>query len=252
MSVELPSYERLIPPDSYPGHWVVPSVGDKINFERSAAFGLVPTYDRVLHTPAVDIPQELIPGEIARMVVGGLDRAIASERRLGRMIVGLAAVQIGYGIRALMVGPDSSGRFGAFIGGHIVEEGGKTSGYNEGCFSCAGVCARVDAPDWVCIEGAVDEEGRSMSGRYHGFTARKLKHEFGHNDGVLAPDVAARQGHERVWVPAECKKAFGDMSRAMGSGTSEWPRNLVVPDDQWEALKSGEMRMDQYRLPERK
>lgn len=110
--------------------------------------------------------------------------------------VGLAAPQIGLGIRIFVV--DSTqikdemrkGEQGikkVFINAHVIEESGKSWGYEEGCLSIPHVRGEVERLDTVRIK-YMDENFIEFEETYSGINARVIQHEYDHIDGVLFTD----------------------------------------------------------------
>ena len=110
--------------------------------------------------------------------------------------VGLAAPQIGLGIRIFVV--DSTqikdemrkGEQGikkAFINAHVIEESGKSWGYEEGCLSIPHVRGEVERLDTVRIK-YMDENFIEFEETYSGINARVIQHEYDHIEGVLFVD----------------------------------------------------------------
>lgn len=107
--------------------------------------------------------------------------------------VGLAAPQIGLGIRLFVI--DSSafedeeekGVKKAFINPVIEEEWGEEWAYEEGCLSIPGVRADVVRPSTIRIR-YTDEKGVVQTEVFEGLTARVIQHEYDHIEGVLFVD----------------------------------------------------------------
>jgi peptide deformylase len=110
--------------------------------------------------------------------------------------VGLAAPQIGLGIRIFVV--DSTqikdemrkGEEGikkVFINAHVIEETGRNWSYEEGCLSIPHVRGEVERPDTVRIR-YVDENFVEHETTYSGINARVIQHEYDHIDGILFTD----------------------------------------------------------------
>lgn len=106
--------------------------------------------------------------------------------------VGLAAPQIGLGIRLFMVdsiqimeeGRESEGIKKIFINAQIVEESGEPWAYEEGCLSIPDIRGDVERPAKVRIK-YVDEHFVAHEEIYEGINARIIQHEYDHIDGIL-------------------------------------------------------------------
>ncbi len=107
--------------------------------------------------------------------------------------VGLAAPQIGLGIRLFVI--DSTqikdemrkGEQGikqVFINAKVIEETGKTWGYEEGCLSIPHVRGEVERLDTVRIKYC-DENFVEHEATFSGINARVIQHEYDHIEGLL-------------------------------------------------------------------
>ena len=100
--------------------------------------------------------------------------------------VGLAAPQIGIGLRVFVADP-SAGRsieeLIAIVNPEIVEEEG-TQLEEEGCLSLPGFSDQVTRPSRILVTG-FDREGTQLQIEGCGLLARVLHHELDHLDGNL-------------------------------------------------------------------
>lgn len=120
--------------------------------------------------------------------------------------VGLAAPQVGLGIRLFVVdthaGADSDDPDAekapedtdaeprlkkAFINPYIVEEEGEEWGFEEGCLSIPNIREEVKRQPRLVLQ-YMDEEFREHEEEFEGFAARVIQHEHDHLDGVLFID----------------------------------------------------------------
>ncbi len=120
--------------------------------------------------------------------------------------VGLAAPQIGLGIRLFIVdthaGADSDDPDAekapddadeeprlkkVFINPYIVEEDGEEWGFEEGCLSIPNIREEVQRQPKVVIQYQ-DEDFNEYEEEFEGFAARVIQHEHDHLDGVLFID----------------------------------------------------------------
>lgn len=116
--------------------------------------------------------------------------------------VGLAAPQIGLGIRLFVVdcSPFSEdddlsveeqsflrGFQRTFINAKITKEEGKEWSFNEGCLSIPGVRENVKRKPIVTIE-YLDENFEPKTEVLDGYAARVVQHEYDHIEGVLFTD----------------------------------------------------------------
>ncbi len=106
--------------------------------------------------------------------------------------VGLAAPQVGLGIRLFLVdtvqtmdeGKESDGIKKVFINATILEEEGKKWAYEEGCLSIPDIRADVMRQSKITIE-YMDEDFKMHTETYEGINARVIQHEYDHVDGIL-------------------------------------------------------------------
>lgn len=100
--------------------------------------------------------------------------------------VGLAAPQIGVGIRLIVVdvgeGPI------VIYNPEIIDRDGQDIDV-EGCLSIPGVNAYVERPAWVKVAG-IDAKGKPLVVEGDELLARALQHEIDHLDGILFIDKA--------------------------------------------------------------
>jgi peptide deformylase len=109
--------------------------------------------------------------------------------------VGLAAPQIGLGIRLFIVDsgtindeePDQKPMKKVFINPVITEETGDEWLFNEGCLSIPDVREDVERKSKIKIE-YFDENFKKYIEEYEGIPARIIQHEYDHVEGVLFTD----------------------------------------------------------------
>lgn len=124
----------------------------------------------------------------------GLEELIANmwETMYNAQGVGLAAPQIGKGIRLFLVdsvqtmeeGKEADGIKQVFINAEIVEETGKPWAYEEGCLSIPDIRGDVSRPEVLTIK-YMDENFKEHITTFNGINARVVQHEYDHIDGVL-------------------------------------------------------------------
>lgn len=106
--------------------------------------------------------------------------------------IGLAAPQIGLGIRLFVIdtvqiqeeGQEHLGVKGAFINASILEEQGEEWVYEEGCLSIPKVTGDVERKPRILIE-YFDEKFELKEQWFEEMNARVIQHEYDHVDGVL-------------------------------------------------------------------
>lgn len=109
--------------------------------------------------------------------------------------IGLAAPQVGLGIRVVVIDldplsddiPELKGFKKAFINPHIVERGGEEVVREEGCLSLPGIHESVKRPSRIRLQ-YLDENFESHDEIFEDYMARVIQHEFDHLDGKLFID----------------------------------------------------------------
>lgn len=108
--------------------------------------------------------------------------------------IGLAAPQIGKGIRLFIVDgtslndeEDMSTFKKAFINPVIIEEHGEEWEFEEGCLSIPNIRENVARPESLTIR-YFDEEWNEKEEQYGGMKARIIQHEYDHIEGKLFID----------------------------------------------------------------
>lgn len=108
--------------------------------------------------------------------------------------VGLAAPQVGLGIRLFVIDTTqiededdkkySDGFKRVFINAEKIEEDGKLWSYEEGCLSIPKIRGDVDRPERIRLRW-VDENFQPHEQTFDGINARVIQHEYDHTEGVL-------------------------------------------------------------------
>ncbi len=109
--------------------------------------------------------------------------------------VGLAAPQIGQGIRLFVIdsnpmikeGSDEVGIRQVFINAEMLDEQGTPWPYSEGCLSIPDISGEVERPDKIYIRYQ-DEQFETHERSFDGMTARVIQHEYDHIEGKLFVD----------------------------------------------------------------
>lgn len=113
--------------------------------------------------------------------------------------VGLAAPQIGHGIR-LFVFQEPEGPEICVVNPKIVTQEGRQNG-EEGCLSMPEIYAQVPRATFITVE-AQDIDGEKIELEAGDFLARIIQHECDHLDGILFPerlDIFTRQEKLEEW-----------------------------------------------------
>jgi peptide deformylase len=186
--------------------------------------------DPVLHTPTTPVPvgaDGSLPAELADLITTLFDTMDAAHG------VGLAANQIGHGVRVFVYDcADDRGqtarRRGVVVNpvletSEVPETMPDPGDDDEGCLSVPGESFPTGRATWARVTG-LDAEGAPVDIEGNGLFARMLQHETGHLDGFLYLDRLvgrnARAAKRAVkshgwgvpglaWMPGEGPDPFG-------------------------------------------
>jgi peptide deformylase len=127
-------------------------------------------------------PVEGVTAELRKLVSDMFETMYAAEG------VGLAAPQIGLGIRVVVIDPhDEQTEPFALFNPDVVATGAELEKGEEGCLSIPGIRDIVERPS-TCVVEALDREGEPVVIEAEGLLARILQHEVDHLNGVLFLD----------------------------------------------------------------
>lgn len=138
--------------------------------------------------------------EITPDILNAMDEMVAMMR--DQSGVGLAAPQVGFLQRFLvMMDPDTETVF-KMINPKIITHSADTCTMEEGCLSVLGpdglpVYSRVTRPSSVVVEWT-DENGTPNGAEMSGLPARIVQHETDHLDGILFIDYLSPVHREMV------------------------------------------------------
>jgi peptide deformylase len=137
--------------------------------------------DQILHEPAAAV--EALTPDIDRLIGDMIETMYAAPG------IGLAATQVGIGLRIfvvdLSVGRDPSGLI-VMVNPEFVEREGMQL-EEEGCLSVPGFNATVVRPSRVVVRG-LDRAAAPQEREATGLLARAFQHEIDHLDGMLFVD----------------------------------------------------------------
>jgi peptide deformylase len=116
------------------------------------------------------------------------------ETMAARNGAGLAAPQIGVGLRVVVFAVQSNPRYPdaepvprtVLINPTVTPIGSSTEAGWEGCLSVPGMRGLVSRPDHIHYTGT-DADGNVIDRQVSGFHARVVQHECDHLDGILYP-----------------------------------------------------------------
>jgi len=144
--------------------------------------------DPVLRRRAAPVAD--VTPEIRRMVEDMI------ETMFEEVGIGLAAPQVGISLRLMVVGEEKGRGARALVNPVIAEQGGEVTA-EEGCLSLPGIFADVTRAEWVRLD-AHDLDGKPVSIKARGLTARVFQHEMDHLDGVLFIDRLDAMTRDRI------------------------------------------------------
>ena len=144
--------------------------------------------DPVLRRKA-DPVKEITP-ELRRMI-GDMVETMYEE-----VGIGLAATQVGIGLRLMVIGDEDGRDAQAVINPVITERRGEVKA-EEGCLSLPGIFAHITRSEWVRVE-ARDIYDQPMTIEARGLRARVLQHEMDHLDGILFIDHLDAMARDRI------------------------------------------------------
>lgn len=212
---------------------------DERRFALEAGLGMIPPSDPLLSEVAE--PVSLSNLKLVQKVIVIMETAAVGQRHSRgklkrRTLVGLAAPQIGIGLRIILVDTrvrsdrKNYGKLQCFINPEIVWRSHETDEGREGCFSAGPVWGLVRRPVAVKIR-ALTSTGMPIERVFEGFSARIVQHEIDHLNGVRFPD-RIRSDRKRHWVHTEEIETYVKQ-------VNRWPR--MCTKARWEAVKNGQL-----------
>lgn len=228
---------KLLPPDLYGL-----TGADKERAAQEASLGMVAPDNPILNQSAQVIDPATIGSPEVQAIIGRLLTAAGSQQKRDksgkkkRMLVGLAAPQIGESWRIVVVDTrvtadrKRAGRLECFINPEIIWRSRETEEGREGCFSAGPVWGLVRRAVAVKIR-AYTPEGKEIECIFEGFTARIVQHEIDHLNGIRFPD-RIKNDKKRHWVHTEELPFYPE-------AIHRWPR--ACTRERWEALKQGKI-----------
>lgn len=224
-----------LPADDYP---LTPEDKKRAKLER--ARGMVAPQSPILNKSAQPVHPNKIKSVRTQRVVERL-LAVATDQQSApqqgvkrRMLVGLAAPQIGESHRIVVIDTKITadrkvpGKLECFINPEIVWRSRETAEGREGCFSAGLVWGLVRRPIAVKIR-AFTPGGKRVERIFEGFTARIACHEIDHLDGIRFPE-RIKSDRKRHWVHAEEIDTYP-------KHVKYWPRICSLA--RWNDFKSG-------------
>ena len=196
-----------------------------------------PPGDYSLQSNAQHVPIDEISSQETQDLIDQMFEVARGERgeTEGRVMVGLAAPQIGCAKRIVLVdvGVASDrkelGELKAFINPEVVWSSDSLEEGREGCYSVdSRVVGQVSRPEKIKIK-AFDRDGSLIEAEYSGFTARIFQHEIDHLNGIRFPDRVGPEG-KLHWVEDD---EYTEYKKNHNTWCRQCPWNL------WLAMKEG-------------
>lgn len=152
-------------------------------------------YAKLLNSVATNVNKDEISSARIQFIIDEMFRMAAGKGKNGedtRQMVGLAAPQIGEGIRIITIDVAATGALQeqsieAFINPELVNKSGDMVDGREGCWSCGNFCANVPRYSHVTLRG-LNRSGDIVEREFEGFVARIAQHEVDHLDGIRCID----------------------------------------------------------------
>lgn len=145
------------------------------------------------------------------------------------VLVGLAAPQIGIGIRVILVDTKADGKghvahLQLYINPEIIEVSDEIEEWYEGCFSTGNVKGIVSRPSRIKIK-ALDRNGRLIFETHTGYIARIFQHEIDHLNGIRFPDRVNSSSQLHIVQPDEMAIYRNQQ------GWRNW--KALIPQNEW-------------------
>ncbi len=196
-----------------------------------------PPGDPLLRMVVPEVPMEEICSSEIQEIIDTMYAIARGERgdTEKRVMVGLAAPQIGVAKRIILVDIDVQadrkdlGSLNAYINPKIVWSSEEQVEEREGCYSVDKHVMGI-VPRALRIKvTALDRQGTPISEEFSGFTARIFQHEIDHLEGIRFPDRVGEKGILQ-WVEE-------DQYPEYRKNWQNWP--VHCPWDIWLAMKEG-------------
>lgn len=128
----------------------------------------------------------------------------------GKILVGLAAPQIGLSKRVILVDQKADGKgktseLRVFINPTLSSKSAETAEWYEACASTGNIAGIVSRAASIELT-AWDLDGKKIVERFEGYTARIIQHEIDHLDGIRFPSRIDEEGRLHWVEPDEFPK----------------------------------------------
>lgn len=152
-----------------------------------------------------------------------------------KVLVGLAAPQIGHLVQIILVdlaadGKGKTGNLQVFINPEIIWESPEKSEWYEGCFSAGNIAGIVSRPNRIRVR-ALDRQNKQFEAEYPGYTGRIIQHECHHLEGVRFPDLISDPNNLHIVKPDQW------VAYRNSEDWRNWPHKALFAA--WEKMKRG-------------
>lgn len=163
-----------------------------------------------LTTPASPVISDIANDESLQGLLNDMVATMKAARAAG-----LAAPQVGVGLRVLVV-QDETGKVTKAINPRVVEVSSETERMKEGCLSFMGLFINVARPAEAVIE-YFDETGKLVTSAEDGHLGRALLHEIDHLDGKTFLDrVSNFERREALRKNEHAKRKVKALQKSLG------------------------------------
>lgn len=187
--------------------------------------------DPILSRPSAPVSKEEIGTPLLRELIQRMFKIARGERehRDKKIMVGLAAPQIGVAKRVILVDIGANGKGGisqlkAYINPKIISRSEEEAEWYEGCYSTGCVTGIVKRPRVVTIT-AWNENGEEVAETHSDYVARIFQHEIDHLDGKRFPSLIT-DDDKLHWVEEAQFPAYRNEE-----GWRHWPHKC--PKEKW-------------------
>lgn len=194
-------------------------------------FQFVDCHDPILNARCRLLTEEGLKDPAMQQLFDGMFAFARGEQsdQQKHVLVGLAAPQIGKGIRVILVDTKADGKGGVselrlYINPEILELSQETEEWYEGCFSTGNIKGIVKRPRHVTIR-AIDRNGCEIYEAHSGYVARIFQHEIDHLDGIRFTERVPSQDRLHI-VRADEMYAYRNQQ-----GWKDWKK--TIPQTDW-------------------
>lgn len=211
---------------------------DNMTFYGYEHLDFVPPASPVLSTVAEEIPITSITKPDTQALIDKILEMAGANRSdpTRRVLVGLAAPQLGIAKRVILVDTGANGKGSVsnvqiFINPVILSQSEEQNEWYEACYSTSYVTGIVPRSTTVTIF-AYNEAGEPVTGTYSGYVARIFQHEIDHLNGIRFPSRISNLDHLH-WVLPDQMMLYRNQE-----GWRHW--TVKCPIQVWEAIRTGQ------------